>query len=190
MPTRLIIDIATNRVTYFTEDMEKPLALNSHLAMRDWLEPLPENMKLNNCWNWRVTGNTLENTVLPPTTPESLLDQNKKSVEQLLIDKINDARRPYFNKNTGQEWIREQRLNEARIGSGPLLLAEAEATNIDILTLAHDVITAHRTFSQVMIKTEERRIRFQKAIKDVTDESTLWQLRDEIANTDLANLSS
>lgn len=190
MPTRLIIDIATNRVTYFTEDMDKPLALNEHLAMRDWLEPLPENMKLNNCWNWRVTGNTLENTVLPPATPESLLEQNKKSVQQLLVDKINDARRPYFNKNIGQEWIREQRLNEARIGSGPLLLAEAAASNVDVLTLAHDVITAHRTFSQVMIKTEERKIRYQKAIKDVTDEAALWQLRDEIANSDLADLST
>lgn len=184
--TRLIIDIATNRVTYFTDDIEKALSLNEHVAIRDWLEPLPEDMKLNNCWNWRVKGNVLENTTAAAKPRETLLEQNKKSVQQLLIDKVNDTRRSYFSKNLGQDWIREQRLNEARIGTGPLLVAEAAARNMDVLDLAHEVMTEHRTFSQVMIRTEERKIQYQKAINDIVDEPALWQLRDEIANTNLS----
>jgi hypothetical protein len=180
---RLVIDISTNRVIYFTEDMEKLLTLNQHTAMRDWLEPLPADMKLNNCWDWRLKGDTLEYTVKDPAPAETLLEQNKKNVRQLLMDRINAARKPHFSAYVGNDWIKNKRIEEANAGGGPLLLAEAATKNKELSVLIREVLDADRTFSQVMIKTETLKIQYQKAINEATEESVLWELRDEIANT-------
>jgi hypothetical protein len=185
--SRLIIDIATNRVTYFTDDMEKPLTLNTHVAIRDWLEPLPTDMKLNNCWNWRVKGNILENTEGPPKTPETLFEQNKKSVKQLLIDKIDDARRKHFPKTIGDEWIKKQLLSEAQQGSGALLSAMAMTKNKDISVVAQEIINANNKVAQDMIQTEILKLQYQQSIDQVTEDSALWALRDEIANRNYLN---
>lgn len=179
---RLVIDIATNRVIYFTEDMEKQLTPNQHIAMRDWLEPLPANMKLDNCWDWRLKGDILEYTVKDPVPPETLLEQNKKNVRQLLMDRINAARKPHFPAYVGNEWIRNKRIAEAKEGGGPLLLAEAATKNKELEVLIREVLDSDRTFSQVMIKTETLKVQYQKAINEATEESVLWELRDEIAN--------
>jgi len=185
---RLIIDIATDRVIYFTNDIEQVLELNDHVTMQDWPEPLPTDMSLNNCWNWCVRGNVLKNTTGAVTgSANTLLDQNKKNVSQLLINKINAVRQPYTSKYIHNDWIRSQRLIEARLveaqhGAGPLLSAEAAIKNIEVAVLAKEVIDSERMYQLIMVKTETLKLKYQKAIDETTEESSLWQLRDEIAN--------
>lgn len=183
---RLIIDIATNRVTYFTTDMEQTFTLNQHVTMRDWLEELPAGMKLNNCWNWRIAGAALENTELN-TAPAtlSLFEQNKNKVRTLLIEKINEARRPYFSKSVGGDHIRQRKLKEAQEGGGPMIDQIANNQNKDSATVCSEIITAYRTFTYVMARTEELKYQYQKAINECTEEKVLWEIRDEFANKNL-----
>jgi len=183
---RLIIDIATNRVTYFTTDMEQTFTLNEHVTMRDWLEDLPADMKLNNCWNWRIAGNKLENTELNTAPPAlSLFEQNKNKVRNLLIEKINDARRPYFSKAVGGDYIRDRKLKEAQEGNGPLIEQIANSQFKDLATVCSEIIAAYRKFAHVMARTEELKFQYQKAINECTEETKLWQIRDEFCNKNL-----
>lgn len=183
---RLIIDIATNRVIYFSTDMEQTFTLNEHVTMRDWPEDLPANMQLNNCWNWRIAGNKLENTEINKATPAlSLFEQNKNKVKNLLIEKINDARRPYFSKVVGGDYIRDRKLKEAQEGSGPLVEQIANSQNKDLATVCSEIITAYRKFAYVMARTEELKLQYQKEINECNEEAVLWKIRDEFANKNL-----
>jgi hypothetical protein len=183
---RLIIDIATNRVTYFTTDMEQTFTLNEHVTMRDWLEDTPSDMKLNNCWNWRIEGDKLVNTEInnnPP--PLTLFQQNRNKVRNLLVEKINDARRPYFSKAVGGDYIRDRKLKEAQEGNGPMVEQLANDQGKDIATVCSEIIAAYRKFAYVMARTEELKLKYQKAINEATQDSQLWAIRDEFANTNL-----
>jgi hypothetical protein len=183
---RLIIDIATNRVTYFTADMEQTFTLNEHVAMRDWLEDLPADMKLGNCWNWRVEGNKLVNTEANANaSPLPLLEQNKNKVRQLLIEKINDARRPYFSKSVGGDYIRERKLKEAQDGNGPMVELIANEQYKDIATVCAEILAAYRKYSYVMIRSEELKMKYLRAINEAKEDKVLWAIRDEFSNKNL-----
>lgn len=183
---RLIIDIATNRVTYFTLDIEQSFTLNEHVTMRDWLEDLPADMKLSNCWNWRIEGIKLVNTEINNNRPPlSLFEQNRNKVRNLLVEKINDARRPYFSKAVGGDYIRDRKLKEAQEGNGPMVEQLANDQGKDIATVCSEIISAYRKFAYVMARTEELKLKYQKAINEATQDSQLWAIRDEFANTNL-----
>lgn len=183
---RLIIDIATNRVTYFTTDMEQTFTLNEHVTMRDWLEDLPADMKLNNCWNWRIAGDKLENTEINSAPPAlSLFEQNKNKVRQLLVEKINDARRPYFSKVVGGDYIRERKLKEAQEGAGPLVEQIANSQFKQLSTVCAEIIASYRKFAYVMTRTEELKLQYQKEINECKEEAVLWKIRDEFSNKNL-----
>lgn len=187
MPTRLIIDIATNRITYFTKDMNQQLTLNEHVTTRDWLEELPSDMTLSNCWNWNLIGDKMTNTEYRAPAPVvPLLEQNKNKVRQLLVQRINGTRQPYFSKAVGGDWIRDRKLKEAQEGNGPLIQQMAETQGKEVSAICSDIISAYRTFNNVMNKTEESKLRYEKLLNEATEESQVWVLRDEIANNNLA----
>jgi hypothetical protein len=187
MPTRLIIDIATNRITYFTKDMNQLFSLNEHVTIRDWLEELPSDMTLNNCWNWNLIGDKMTNTEYRAPVPVvSLLEQNKTKVKQLLVQRINGTRTPYFSKAAGGDWIRDRKLKEAQEGNGPLIQQIAETQGKEVSEVCADIIAAYRTFNNVMIKTEESKLKYERLLNDAVEEAQVWVLRDEIANKNLA----
>ena len=183
---RLIIDIATNRVTYFTTDMEQSFTLNEHITVRDWLEDTPSDMTMNNCWNWRIEGDKLVNTEINKSPPAlSLFQQNKNKVRQLLTEKINDARRPYFSKAVGGDYMRERKLKEAQEGNGPLVEQIANNQYKDIATVCAEIIAAYRKFSYVMARTEELKLKYEKLINEAREDKDIWAIRDEFSNTNL-----
>ena len=59
---RLILDLETQRVIYFTDDFEEELSLDESVVCYDYLDELPEKLKLTNCWNWKVENNKLVHT--------------------------------------------------------------------------------------------------------------------------------
>lgn len=184
--TRLILDITTNRVIYFTADLQQELTLSQHVVARDWLEEIPNGMTLNNCFNWQIDGNKLVNTASAPRKPVDLFEQNKTKVKQLLIEKINDARRPYFSKAVGGDYIRDRKLKEAQEGKGELIEQIASSQRKTTAQVCAEIIAAYRKFSYVMVRTEELKLHYEKAINDTTTESVLWAIRDEFANKNLA----
>ena len=50
------------------------------------------------------------------------------------------------------------------------------------LLLAMDLSTVTCGYTIMDLETEEIKLKYQKAINEITEESALWELRDEIAN--------
>jgi hypothetical protein len=59
---RLVIDIATNRVVYFTKSESEELHLNEFVIIYEYHKELPINLTLSNCWNFRLESQDLVET--------------------------------------------------------------------------------------------------------------------------------
>jgi len=84
----LIIDLATNRVVYFTEDLDARLTTDEHTAIAVFEGDIPKGMNLHNCFNYRYVNKELSNTIKEPAPVESLLEQNRKSISKFVNEKI------------------------------------------------------------------------------------------------------
>jgi hypothetical protein len=51
--TKIILDIASNRIIFFTKDYSQKLELNEHVILYEFEGALPENLSLNNCWHFK-----------------------------------------------------------------------------------------------------------------------------------------
>lgn len=82
---RLVIDITTSRIIYFTNDVEQSLTCDEHCVLAEHTGPVPDNLLLTNSYNWRYVNKEFVNTIIEQPTI-SLYDQNKTA----LIKHVND----------------------------------------------------------------------------------------------------
>ena len=104
---RLVIDIATKRIIYFTENVNEHLVEVEKTIIYDYIGEWPEECRLENCWNFRLEGNKIVDTS-PVKKEESkeLIEHNRKQAINFLIDKINRNRNTLFSKCVGGDIIR------------------------------------------------------------------------------------
>lgn len=84
---RLIIDIATNRIIYFTDDADKELFTDDYSALVSYNGELPAELSISNSWLYRFSNQQI---VKPPANPnaKSLLDKNKASIKTMIQQRI------------------------------------------------------------------------------------------------------
>lgn len=84
---RLIIDIATNRIIYFTGDASKALFTDEYSALVSYNGELPAELSLTNAWAYRYDKQQI---VKPPLNPNDkpLLDKNKESVKAMIQQRV------------------------------------------------------------------------------------------------------
>lgn len=83
---RLIIDIATNRIIYHTDDADQPLHTDEYSALVTYVGDLPNKLTTANSWSYRFVSQKI---VEPPDEPGaiSLLDKNKASVKAMITQR-------------------------------------------------------------------------------------------------------
>lgn len=92
---RLVIDSATMRVVFFTTDLTKQLTISDDVLLYDLYTALPPTMTLDNCWNWKLKGNILENpdSNKKTTSNTNLFVHNQQEAINLLIKSIDKVKK-------------------------------------------------------------------------------------------------
>lgn len=181
---RLVLDGPTMRVMYFTNDFKQDLNLVDGTLLYDHYGTRPVEMELSNCWNWKLIGNKLVNTeATVPNTPVTLFEHNRKETRKLLIEKINNARKPLLPSCTGGDLIRNFKITDndfiKQLAKSAGLTEEQYLANVQL---------AKQLNEEKLKNTEINREYYNKKLNDATTDEETFAIRDKFANTDLTQL--
>lgn len=177
---RLILDVACNRVIYFTKDRDISLTLNEHVYLRDWFDELPLGMCLENSWNFKLVKDRLVEDQPQPQERKSLFEHNKERILQFLYEKVNNFRKLYEPSCAEGHITRSIKLFEAKNNGGPLLEQMCKSQNLSIDEMSREIIFRHKTYLAAMTSSEIFREVFKEKILRASDNSDLYQIRDQI----------
>lgn len=182
--TRYIIDIATNRVIFFTQDENVPLnPCTNGILYEDFSEP-PAEMSLANCWNWKLFGREIirqEEERVAKVKPDTLA-VNKESTLKLLTTMVNGARSSIRPVLTLGFYTTQIMFEEAVSSQGPWPICEsiARAKGITLENAREEMIRTTDSIRETLIRTEQWYQYYKTKINDINDLDALAVLRDEI----------
>jgi len=188
---RLVLDINTMRVIYFTSDLNEKLTPTREILFFDYLSELPPQMKLSNCWNWRLEGVTLvESLAEIKVNPnkETIFEFNKQECLNYLVRKINEAR---FHLSPDCDLgllIRVYKYQQTY---------EQHSDYLDALALMNNMHT-HQYVEKITKKESEvmaglriseiNREYFKTKILNCIDSTSLYEIRDMISKHNMLEL--
>lgn len=188
---RLVVDLATDRVVFFTDDPDQELHTDQYTALAEYEGQLPTGLEQRTSWNWRFRNQRFENTVKRPS-PVSLLDQNRKSMLEFVDARV-DGKLNALVPRPSRVFQHLLTLDAAR-----LTLAQANRSTVrpsrfltlyglqqgleteDTYKQADHFMQAHNELIGKVIKLEELRIRFKKEVYAATDSPSLFKVRDAV----------
>lgn len=180
---RLILDVATMRVIYYTRDLAEPLAVVDRTLCYDYQGDLPAGMKPGNSWNYRLVGNQLVNTETAPAKKPSLLESNRKEAQRLLVERINLARQGLLASCHGGEWARRLKLEDTEF-----LTQLARTAGVGVEEYRTNIENTRRRRDTQIKNSEINRVYYQRMLKEADTNDRILALRDEFTNTDLLEL--
>ena len=191
---RVVSQVKSNRVVYFTDDPDyTPPTEGDWYYISPYQGELPKAMTLRNCWGWRFNGMAFADArELPkPNLAQTLLANNKEALHKLLRDKIDAARKPYAAISPAADALRALRLQQAQsILSGQaaaepthsLLVSSAASRGITIQVMAERTVAAHNAAQTALIESELISDEIAVAIDKATDQQQLMLLRQRLMN--------
>lgn len=172
-----MIDAATMRVTFFTSNLSQPLNVSDDVLLYDYYQPLPDKLALDNCWSWKLVGNTLIQPDADKKQSEtlSLVDHNRKEAIKFLKDKTSQAKLSLeFDPIVAQMLKTDQEFVQT-------LANVAGITIDDYLNLQLTLLSTYKT---VEINKEY----FLKQLTSATSNEEILKIRDTFANVTLTEL--
>jgi len=204
----IVAQVKSNRIVYFTDDPDyQPAMAGNWYFVTHFQGDLPVGMTLRNCWSWRFNGNVFKDAREPePKSPlETLLSSNRNALLGLLRDKINQSRSHLAPTCAMGSEVRTQKLSEAKnflvqmaqgyapenneAGNFYLLRTVATARNISLHEAALLIENRDRETGRMLAVTEQLRERYTQAIHRAQTQEELIQLRRELLDEVLPELS-
>jgi len=204
----IVAQVKSNRIVYFTDDPDyQPTMAGNWYFVTHFQGDLPAGMTLRNCWSWRFNGNVFQDAREPePKSPlETLMASNRNALLGLLRDKINLCRSHLAPTCTLGSEVRSQKLNQAKnflaqVAQGyvpennnpshfNLLRTVATARNISLHEAAQLIESRDRDTARMLVVTEQLRERYTQAIHRAQTQEELIQLRRELLEEVLPELS-
>jgi hypothetical protein len=197
----ILSQVKSARVVYFTDDPDYvPPTDGDWYFASPYVGALPGGMTLRNCWSWRFNGNSfvLADTKAPRSTAERLLDSNRAALMRILVEKIDQIRKPYAASSVLGENIRRLKLEEARAWmhaptsrpSFAAIEATALARNLSMQAAAELVSLRSTQTDEVLIATERVRERFALLIQNAQSNDELLRLRNVLMQDVYPELST
>ena len=187
MKYRLLIDLATDRIIWYTSDLDTPINNDDHSAIAEYDNDLPNGMTLQNCWNYGYRNKVLSLFNTPAVKP-TLLESNRTSIRQLLIDRINEKRATIKFNLRYSDYTELMIYNEAQLFNGTNLL-DLEWLSLAIKYTGVDTEQAIKIIKydfnekrKILLITEDLYLEMINRIKDATTNDELFQIRTEIQN--------
>ncbi|GLZ23097.1 hypothetical protein [Burkholderia plantarii] len=184
----IVTQVKSTRVIYFTDDSDYvPSADGDWYFASTYRGDLPPSMTLGNCWSWRFNGSDFAEAppARHPNRAEAMIEHNRRALERILNDKINELRRPYAaNCELGDE-LRQMKADEARAFSEDpssrahfgVLEGVALSRGISMAEAADLICKRAEQTRQALLATERMRERFTLLIAQANSEEALLRLR-------------
>lgn len=185
MKHRLLIDLATDRIIWYTSDLETPINNDDHSAIAEYDGDLIEGMTLQNCWNYGYRNKVLSLFNTPAVKP-TLLESNRSSIRQLLIDKINEKRATIKFNLRYSDYTELLIYNEAQLFNGTNLLdlewlaLAIKHTGLDTEQAIKIIKFDFNAKRKMLLITEDLYLEMINRIKTAATNDELFQIRTEI----------
>jgi transketolase len=181
---RLVIDIATKRIIYFTENINEQLVEVEKTIIYDYIGEWPEECRLENCWNFRLEGDKIVDTSpVKKEEPKNLIEHNREQAINFLIDKINRNRNNLFSKCIGGDIVRALKLN-----NDVFVEQLARAKNISTTQYKKEMEQVTKEQQEKLMNTEINREFYLARLNNALTSKEILDIRDEFANKDLTVL--
>jgi transketolase len=181
---RLVIDIATKRIIYFTENINEQLVEVEKTIIYDYIGEWPEECRLENCWNFRLEGDKIVDTSpVKKEEPKNLIEHNREQAINFLIDKINRNRNNLFSKCIGGDIVRALKLN-----NDVFVEQLARAKNISTTQYKKEMEQVTKEQQEKLMNTEINREFYLARLNNALTSEEILDIRDEFANKDLTVL--
>lgn len=187
---RLVLDVSTMRVIYFTDNLDEVLTQSKETLFFDYVGALPADMKLSSCWNWTLQGTTLVHSVSPVSnkTTTSIFDFNKQECLKYLIQRVNDARRALQPDCDLGILIRVYKHQMTYNQHDEYLDALAKINNMRTHVYVDMIRRKEEEFMDALKISEINREYYKRLLQECSDSETLYQLRDQISKHNMLEL--
>ena len=181
---RLVIDIATKRIIYFTENVNEPLVEVKKCIIYDYLGEWPEECRLENCWNFRLEGDKIIDT--SPKEKEKttdLLKHNRDQAISFLIDRVDYYRSNILSKCIGGDIVRALKLKD-----NSFVEQLSRAKGISFEEYKKEIQQKEIEQTEKLKNTEINREFYLARLNKAMTNNELFDIRDEFSNKDLTVL--
>lgn len=185
MKIRLLVDLATDRILWYTTDLESPLNNDEHSAIAEYDGELPEGITLQNSWNYGYKNKQIILLNKPQVKP-TLLESNRTSIHKLLVDKVNEKRATIKSIVRYDDYVELLMYNDAYAYNGAnledliwlkLAAKHKELTPVQAIEVIKFEFNEKR---RVLFATEDLYLEMNKRIKNATTNDELFAVRTEV----------
>lgn len=185
MKIRLLVDLATDRIIWYTSDLEASIQNDEHSAIAEYDGDLPAGLTLQNSWNYGYRNKKvilLNTTAAKPT----LLESNRTSIRKLLVDKINEKRATINLQIRYDDYVELLTYNDAYAFNGLnendliWLKLAAKHQDLPVHQAAETVKFSFNEKRRVLFATEDLFLEMNKRITQATTSDELFVIRAEV----------
>ena len=191
MNYKLLVDMHSNRVVYFTANVTEHTEIddNLYICYTDELPKTPKQMTQFNAWSWKWNSIKNELFFADPVgaAKETLFDQNKKAAHNTLLSIVNRARNSLYSEYEFDDVVnnfifRELFLDEDK---QTYLTTIASIRGVDISVVRSEFEAKRKKIEDVLFLSEVTKQLFTKQIQDAKTSEELYEIRNNIAATDI-----
>ena len=185
MKIRLLVDLATDRILWYTTDLESPLNNDEHSAIAEYDGELPEGITLQNSWNYGYKNKQIVLLNKTPVKP-TLVESNRTSINKLLLDKVNEKRATIKSLIRYDDYVELLIYNDAYAYNGEnledlvwlkLAAKHKELTPVQAIEVVKFEFNEKR---RILFATEDIYLEMSKRIKNATTNEELFAIRTEV----------
>lgn len=185
MKIRLLVDLATDRILWYTTDLQSPLNNDEHSAIAEYDGELPEGITLQNSWNYGYKNKQIVLLNKPQVKP-TLVESNRTSINKLLLDKVNEKRATIKSLIRYDDYVELLIYNDAYAYNGAnledlvwlkLAAKHKEITPVQAIEVIKFEFNEKR---RILFATEDLYLEMSKRIKSATTNEELFAIRTEV----------
>lgn len=203
----IVSQCKSDRVVYYTDDPEyHPPMQGDWCYCSTYLGELPQGMTLRNCWGWRFRGSQFLDAREPAknTATEKLIDHNRRALQRLLKDKVDEIRKSFapscldgqalraLKLQQAQDWLAPStHLNETSEQShaGAFLAQVAQARACTLEQAAKLIVARAQTQQKMWLETERFREQLSQLIEQAQTPTQLMEIREWLLDAVYPELS-
>jgi hypothetical protein len=187
---RLVLDISTMRVIYFTDDLNQTLHPADETLIHDFRHELPNEITLSNCWNWKLEGDKLVESISKKQNEyvPTIFELNKKECLNFLIQRVNDLRMKYQTDCEMGIFMRLYKFEQSFMQHSDFITMLAKVNNVFPEDYKKNVIEKEKETMEALKITEINREYFKEKINQCNNSEVLYEIRDHISSCDLLEI--
>lgn len=178
---RLIVDLPTDRIVWFTTDLETALYTDKQSVQAEYEGELPEGMTVLNAWNYRLRNQRIEAPNPTAAQRVPLVEQNRTSIREFVQSKFNGLINARINQTPAQRLI-EAEASQYVIGtSSPWLDFVARRDKLPNALAAALAVTAKRDADhEWLMQVETARTAMLERVEAAESSAELFSVRADV----------